>query len=86
MSVFSRFLQYFVAGAQHGSIRRASEALNITASAVDRQILLGEQQMGMRLFERLPSGLRLTAAEALLFDQAKRWGREFDSAEAPGLP
>ena len=79
MPVFSRFLQYFIAVAQQGSIRRASEILNITASAVDRQILLAEQHLGIPLFERLPSGLRLTAAGALLFDQARRWGKEFDS-------
>jgi DNA-binding transcriptional LysR family regulator len=79
MPVFSRFLQYFIAVAQQGSLRRASEILNITASAVDRQILLAEQHLGLPLFERLPSGLRLTAAGALLFDQARRWGKEFDS-------
>jgi DNA-binding transcriptional LysR family regulator len=78
MPVFSRFLQYFVAVAERGSMRRASEVLNITASAVDRQILLGERYLGIPLFERLPGGLRLTAAGALLFDQAKRWNKEFE--------
>lgn len=79
MPVFSRFSRYFMAVAQHGSIRRASEALGISASSIDRQILLGEETLGSPLFERLPSGLRLTAAGAMLLVQTRRWQRELDA-------
>ncbi|WP_336947162.1 LysR family transcriptional regulator [Asaia sp. HN010] len=79
MPVFSRFSRYFMAVAQHGSIRRASEALGISASSIDRQILLGEESLGSPLFERLPSGLRLTAAGALLLVQTRRWQRELET-------
>ncbi|GBR01449.1 LysR family transcriptional regulator [Asaia lannensis] len=78
MPVFSRFSRYFIAVAQHGSIRRAAEATGISASSIDRQILLGEERLGATLFERLPSGLRLTAAGEMLLVQARRWEREFD--------
>ncbi len=73
MPVFSRFLRYFVAVARHGSIRKAAEQLNVSASAIDRQILNAESELGMPLFERLPSGLRLTAAGEILMSAGGRW-------------
>jgi len=76
MPVFSRFLRYFMAVAKFGSIRKASEHLRIAASAVDRQILQGEDSLGAPLFERLPTGLRLTAAGELLYAQGKIWMRD----------
>lgn len=75
---FSRFLRYFVVVARSGSIRKASERLNVSASAIDRQILRAERELGVALFERLPSGLRLTAAGEMLLDAGQRWSREFD--------
>ena len=48
--------------------------MNINPSAVSRQILLLEQELGLALFERLPRGLRLTAAGRLLLAQIRRWG------------
>lgn len=79
MPVFSRFLRYFMAVAQHGSIRKASDELHIAASAIDRQILQGEKQLGTLLFERLPSGLRLTTAGELLLTACRRWTRDFSA-------
>lgn len=76
MPVFSRFLRYFIAVAQQGSIRKASDELNIAASAIDRQILQGEKLLGTQLFERLPTGLRLTTAGELLLSSGIRWTRD----------
>jgi len=76
MPAFSRFLRYFVVAAQQGSIRKASEELHISASAIDRQILLAEQRLGVALFERLPSGLRLTAAGEILLAAARGWEKD----------
>jgi DNA-binding transcriptional LysR family regulator len=60
-------LRYFDHVARQGSIRRAAEALNVASSAVNRQILKLEEEIGTPLFERLRSGVRLTSAgEALL--------------------
>jgi DNA-binding transcriptional LysR family regulator len=39
MPAFSRFLRYFMAVGRLGSIRKAADVLNVSASAIDRQIL-----------------------------------------------
>ena len=75
MFAFSRFLLYFTEVARQGSFRKASEALHVSASSIDRQILRVEQELAMPLFERHPSGLRLTAAGELLLHAANNWKR-----------
>ena len=75
---FSRFLRYFVVVAKLGSIRKSAEALNISASAIDRQILRAEADLNFPLFERLPTGLRLTTAGELVLSLAQRWTRDYD--------
>src|SRR5580704_1570058 len=57
-----RLLTYVDAVARHGSIRKAADALNVASSALNRQILDLEWDLGSALFERLPRGVRLTAA------------------------
>jgi hypothetical protein len=47
--------------ARAGSLRQAAERLNVTASALQRRIRDVEEDLGTRLFERLPSGTRLVA-------------------------
>jgi DNA-binding transcriptional LysR family regulator len=64
--------------ARRGSIRKAAERLRIAPSAIDRQILQLEEQLGTPLFERLPHGLRLTTAGEMLVDAIRRWRRDFD--------
>jgi DNA-binding transcriptional LysR family regulator len=59
--------------ARSGSIQRAAKELNIAASAVDRQILLLEAELGVALFERLPRGMRLTPAGDVVVGLARRW-------------
>lgn len=78
MPAFSRFLRYFLAVARCGSIRRASEELHVAASAIDRQILLGETTLGVKLFERLPAGMRLTTAGELVYHRARSWSGDLD--------
>lgn len=80
--MLSRFAIYFDEVARRGSIRRASEHLNITASAIDRQILQMEDQLGVPLFDRTPQGLRLTSAGELLIVAVRRWRRELRKVEA----
>ncbi len=57
-----RIFLYFDTVVRCGSIRKAAEALRIASSAVNRQILLLESEIGCELLERLPRGVRLTAA------------------------
>lgn len=75
MPAFSRFLRYFLAVGRLGSIRRAADELNVSASAIDRQILNVEAELGLPLFERLPTGLRLTAAGEVLMAAGGRWNK-----------
>lgn len=77
MPTFSRFTRYFTEVAHWRSIRRAAEALHVSASAIDRQILKAEQELGVQLFERLPSGLRLTSAGELLLVDVRRWEKSY---------
>ena len=64
-------LRYFEAVAEEGSIRRASERLHISPSAVDRQILKLEDYFGTPLFERHPNGMRLTDAGRLVLRHSR---------------
>ena len=57
-----RFLRYVDQVARSGSIRKAAELLNVTASALNRRIMDIEEELGTELFERQPRGMRLTAA------------------------
>ena len=82
MPAFSRFLRYFVAVGRLGSIRRAAEELNVSASAIDRQILNVEARLGTPLFERMPTGLRLTAAGEVMMAAGSRWQKNMDEVMA----
>lgn len=67
----SRKLLYMHEIARCGSIRKAAARLNVASSAINRQILALEEEMGAPLFERLPRGLRLTAAGELCIEHIR---------------
>jgi DNA-binding transcriptional LysR family regulator len=52
--------------ARAGSIRKAAEILSITSTALNRRLLALEDELGVPIFERLPRGVRLSAAGELL--------------------
>ena len=57
----------FIEGvARAGSIRKAADDMNITASALNRRIQRFEEEFGGEIFERLPRGVRLNPAGELL--------------------
>lgn len=64
-------LHYLDQVARVGSIRRAAEKLNVASSAVNRQILKLEGELGVRLFERRGNGVRLTPAGEQLLRHAR---------------
>ncbi|EPX76762.1 LysR family transcriptional regulator [Salipiger mucosus] len=66
--------------ARLGSIRRAAEALNVSASAIDKQLLRAEQDLGVPLFERHPRGVRLTSAGELLLYRMRSWQKDMQAA------
>lgn len=55
-------LKAFEATARHCSFTQAGRELNLTQSAVSRQIKRLEEDLGRPLFERVPDGLRPTPA------------------------
>ena len=71
-------LNNFLETVRLGSIRRASEELHIAPSALSRQIALLEADFGSALFERMDSGMRVTAAGELFARQARATLRDFE--------
>ncbi len=75
----SRSFAYFEAVAQHGSMRKAAAALNVASSALNRKILDLEADLGVRLFERLPRGVRLTSSGEMLLGHVRRTARDLEA-------
>ena len=55
-------VRYFLAVARGGSVRAAAERLGVNHSTVLRRIAQLEDRLGAHMFEKRPSGYRLTAA------------------------
>lgn len=66
-------LRYADQVARSGSIQKAARELHVAASAINRQILQLEDELGVPLFERLPRGMRLTASGDALITLARHW-------------
>lgn len=62
MRIHAAALLYFDAVRRAGSIREAARRLNVASSAVNRQILKLEAEVGAPLFERFSDGIKLTSA------------------------
>lgn len=76
-------LALFRAVAEHGNITAASAALNISQPAVSSQVAALERDLGVKLFDRLPRGVRLTDVGRVLFDYAWRIGQlESEASQA----
>lgn len=59
-------LRAFDVAARNLNLSAAAAEMNVTHAAVSRQVKQLEQRLGVKLFERLPRGLKLTAHGALL--------------------
>lgn len=70
-------LKYFTEVARCGSVRAAAQNLFVASSAVNRQILKLEQELGMELFDRVPSGMRLNPAGARLLQHVRATLHDF---------
>jgi DNA-binding transcriptional LysR family regulator len=55
-------VRYFLAVARGGSVRAAAEHLGVNHSTVLRRVAQLEQRLGTHMFDKLPSGYRLTDA------------------------
>jgi DNA-binding transcriptional LysR family regulator len=64
-------LKFFLALAETGSLSRASEKLRVDHSTVARRVEMLEDDLGVRLVERLSRSYRLTAEGEQVRDRAR---------------
>lgn len=70
MALGLRQIRYFIAIADAGVLSRAAEALNIAQSALSHHVAALEADLGVKLLERRPRGVALTAAGRRLYEHA----------------
>ena len=66
-----RHLRYFVAVAEEEHYGRAAQRLRVAQPALSRQIQDLEREIGFELFDRLPRGVRLSAAGKAYLEDAR---------------
>ncbi|HYP85483.1 LysR family transcriptional regulator [Variovorax sp.] len=74
----AKVLRYFAEVVRAGSIRKAAAQLHVVPTAVNRQILNLEEELGAPLFERVRGTLRLTPVGEIVLEHARATLREFD--------
>jgi DNA-binding transcriptional LysR family regulator len=77
-----RHLRYFVAVGEEQHYGRASRRLRVAQPALSRQIQDLEEEVGFKLFDRLPRGVKLSAAGKLFLEDARRILQEVSEAAA----
>src|SRR5687768_9822436 len=65
-------LRAFDVAARNLNLSAAAEEMNVTHAAVSRQVKQLEERLGVKLFERLPRGLKLTAHGAFLAEGTRQ--------------
>ena len=70
----------FESAGRHGSFTRAGLELNLTQSAISRQIRLLEDQIGAALFERVRQRVVLTAAGRIYLSEVSRVLQQLNDA------
>ena len=77
-----RHLTYFLAVGEEQHYARASRRLGVAQPALSRQIQDLEKEIGFKLFDQLPRGVKLNAAGKLFLEDAKRILQEVGEATA----
>jgi len=75
-----RQLRYFVAVGEEQHYGRAAQRLRVAQPALSRQIQNLEQEIGFKLFDRLPRGVKINASGTLFLDDARLILYEVDDA------
>lgn len=65
-------IRYFLAVSRGGSVRAAADNLGVNHSTVLRRIAQLEEQLGAQMFEKLPSGYRMTDAGEEVLELAEQ--------------
>jgi LysR family glycine cleavage system transcriptional activator len=83
-------LRAFAETGRHGSLKKAADAMGVTAGAISQQIRQLEERLGVILFTRTRYGVRLTQAGekvhpalVLAFDQIARSLETLETTNAP---
>jgi DNA-binding transcriptional LysR family regulator len=76
-----RHLRYFVAVGEEQHFGRAAARLHVAQPPLSRQIQDLESEMGFLLFDRLPRGVRLSAAGNVFLSDARRILEDVDEAK-----
>jgi DNA-binding transcriptional LysR family regulator len=63
--------RFFLATSKAGSFSKAASQLGVTQPTISRRIENLEQSLGVRLFDRLPSGVTLTARGQTILEAAR---------------
>jgi len=66
-----RQLRYFAAAAESGQFSMAAASLFVSQSAITNAVLLLEDRLGVRLFDRKPHGVALTAEGHSFYQHAR---------------
>ena len=77
-----RHLRYFVAIGEEQHYGRAAHSLRVAQPALSRQIQDLEKELGFKLFERLPRGVKLSTAGKLFLEDARRILQDVSEATA----
>ncbi|MGH9685503.1 MAG: LysR family transcriptional regulator [Candidatus Acidiferrales bacterium] len=77
-----RHLRYFVAVGEEQHYGRAARRLRVAQPALSRQIQDLEKELGFKLFERLPRGVKLSTAGKVFLEDARRLLQEVSEATA----
>ena len=67
-----RHLRYFVAVGEEQHYGRAAQRLRVAQPALSRQIQDLEDEIGLKLFDRLPRGVKISAAGKLFLEDSRR--------------
>lgn len=77
-----RHLRYFLAVGEEQHYGRAARRLRVAQPALSRQIQDLEEEVGFQLFERLPRGVKLSAAGQLFLTDVRRILQDVNEAAA----
>ena len=77
-----RHFRYFVAIGEEENYRRAAGRLHVAQTALSTQMQDLEAELGFKLFDRLPRGVKLSVAGKLFLEDARRILQQVNDAAA----